>query len=43
MTKIKNFMSLCWAVHFMDQLKAQGKSSQVSFDSICGVYQVEWE
>ena len=43
MTFLKNFASLMWAVHFMDQLQVQGKTSQVSFDTICGQYQVEWE
>jgi hypothetical protein len=43
MSMLKNFASLCWAIHFMDQLKAQGKTSQVSFDTIVGQYQVEWE
>ena len=42
MTKIKNFLSLLWACHFMKELQAAGKSSQVSFDSICGTYVVEW-
>jgi hypothetical protein len=43
MTMLKNFASLVWAVHFMDQLKVQGKSSTVSFDTIVGQYQVEWD
>jgi len=42
MSKIKTFLNLFWATHFMDGLKAQGKTSWVSRDEILGLYAVEW-
>jgi len=42
MSKIKTFLNLFWATHFMDGLKAQGKTSWVSYDSILEMHVVEW-
>jgi len=42
MSKIKTFLNLFWATHFMNELKAQGKTSWVSSCDILGGYVVEW-